>query len=570
MDKIQKRRNRKLNKNIKPCVFISMGSEYLNHQYIKHVVSKLDTNAEPLTLIFLDSLELINKKLIEGKDPEKSKQFINERIKYFKNIDNINTLSFQENFAMNHEYNLLFKEVYTTYEHDSKFQSKLDNQTYINLTPKLRKLGIKNKRHPIIKKLSIYLIKEIALILYIGKTKSFNTLIFPQEKMDLLNILENKNESFKKYISFCNWNKIPFQYSKEHLLEVKNLFFTRSKKQILSDINMHLDEGEILGIVGINGVGKSTFLNILGGHLKHTQGKIFLQGQNISALSPKARNISTVFQGLGLFPNMSVASNILFAPRHTKKLTKQKQTELLHFYLEAFELQDKENIFPHELSGGEKQKVAIARSLASESKLLLLDEPVSALDYSSKLKFLSKLKTIIQNNKTSSLLVSHDPNVIRAICDKVAVIDRSNIVELGDPKVLSEKPKHIATAKALSEGIIFQGKNIENQFISNEHNLSLQLPVKIPSEYNSLLLLPKDITIIQKQNSKFAFEATLKRVQEFRHIFGLTLENSEGFSFYLEINKEHFDINLISAAKISFYWVHDNLIFLKDNQIQEK
>jgi len=550
---------------IKPYILISLGSVFMNKEYIEKVISKLSQAELPLDLIFLDSLEIINKRIIEGETEENSEKIIAKRKEDFYNIQNTKTHSFADSYEFDENYVSTYKVLFNLYESNKSFRNILYSQTYTNLAPRLKRIGIFNQRHHLLHQLSIYLLKEITLILYLKKYGLFDTLISPEKKMNVFQFLKDGKYFDKETLTALHWKNINF-LKKPILLKTKNLTYSLGKNRykILSEVNLQLVEGEILGLIGSNGAGKSTLLKILGGHICQEAGEIFFNDINISKKPANKRDITTVFQDLGLFPNMNVENNILFGPKQKRKYTNVQLNEILKTLLEDFELTNIKDHMPNQLSGGQKQKVAIARALANMPKLLLLDEPVSSLDYGSKIAFLTKLKKIIKEKNTSVILVSHDPQTIISLCDKVAILDYGKIIAYGDPKQLSKNPKNISTAKTLSTGIVIEGVFLKDSFTSHDGTIKLKLPTNKSAIYHQALLMrPGDIRLDVSKNKMWAFSAILDDIIEMNGVFGLTLKNIEGKYFYFEILKNNFDLAKLSDAKLIFSWTTNNLISLE-------
>lgn len=202
-------------------------------------------------------------------------------------------------------------------------------------------------------------------------------------------------------------------------LEIKGLDFSFHDQSVLKDASFQMDKGDIVALLGPSGSGKSTFLRILSGLAKCQEGQILIHEEDITFLPPEKRNVGMVFQDYALFPHMNVKDNILFGIEH---LPREDMYKKLHEMLQLTNLVDKCNKYPHQLSGGEKQRVALARSLAQNPDLLLLDEPFSNLDTELKAGIREELKTIFRTLNTTCLFVTHDIEDAMAIADSVYTI----------------------------------------------------------------------------------------------------------------------------------------------------
>ena len=205
--------------------------------------------------------------------------------------------------------------------------------------------------------------------------------------------------------------------------------------EALRDIDLTIRDGEIFGVIGLSGAGKSTLVRCINLLERPTGGKVIIDGQDITALSHKEllklrRSIGMIFQGFNLLEQRTVLENVIFPLRRTgtpKPAARERGRELL----ELVGLSEKEGAYPAQLSGGQKQRVAIARALATDPKVLLCDEATSALDPNTTRSILELLKKINAEMGVTIIVITHEMKVIEQICNRVAVIDQSHIVEQG-------------------------------------------------------------------------------------------------------------------------------------------
>lgn len=221
------------------------------------------------------------------------------------------------------------------------------------------------------------------------------------------------------------------------MLKIDNLHFKykNSKEDNIKDFNIEINKGEIVSILGQSGSGKSTVLRIIAGLESGYKGRITINENVVydenTFVDPEKRGVGMVFQDYALFPHMSVAKNIMFG---LKKMEKKKKEQRVIEMLKLVNLEEYKDKYPYELSGGQQQRVAIARALAPRPSILLLDEPFSNLDAHLQVKIRTELKEIIQKANITSIFVTHDKEDAKALADKVVVLDKGEIIKLGNVK----------------------------------------------------------------------------------------------------------------------------------------
>ena len=234
------------------------------------------------------------------------------------------------------------------------------------------------------------------------------------------------------------------------LIDVNKTFYSKAGDvHALNSVNMSIDEGDIFGVIGFSGAGKSTLIRLVNGLEKPTQGKVLVKGQDIGRLSKydlrKVRKeIGMVFQQFNLLNSKTVYDNVA-TPLILNKVPRAEIKKRVFQLLEYVELSDKVYAYPDELSGGQKQRVGIARALATNPSILLCDEATSALDPKTTKSILQLLKRINEEFNITILIITHEMNVIRDICNKVAVMENALIVEQGNVIDLFSNPKSEVT-----------------------------------------------------------------------------------------------------------------------------
>ncbi len=232
----------------------------------------------------------------------------------------------------------------------------------------------------------------------------------------------------------------------EKIIELKNLKKQYGDNVVLKNINLHVDRGEVVSIIGPSGSGKSTILRCIVDLESITSGEVLIEGNNLTDKNVDKKikkemllKTGMVFQTFNLFPHMSVRNNIVRTLKLVKKMATTEAENTAKKMLDLVGLSDKINSFPNELSGGQKQRVAIARALALQPDIMLFDEPTSALDpelVKEVLDIIRKLK----KQKITMLIVSHEMNFVREISDRIVVMEKGEILEIGTSQQIFENP----------------------------------------------------------------------------------------------------------------------------------
>ncbi len=229
----------------------------------------------------------------------------------------------------------------------------------------------------------------------------------------------------------------------------------KARVQALQNIDISIEAGEIFGVIGRSGAGKSTLVRCMNLLEKPSDGQVFLNGIELTALSEKElraqrSKIGMIFQQFNLLEQRSVLANVCF-PLELAKVDKQTAKNRAKETLELVGLADKENAYPSQLSGGQKQRVAIARALVSEPQVLLCDEATSALDPATRNSILELLKTVNRKLGVTIVLITHEMAIVQALCKRVAVLENGAMAELGNTRQVFESPKSMATRALLEE-----------------------------------------------------------------------------------------------------------------------
>ncbi len=230
----------------------------------------------------------------------------------------------------------------------------------------------------------------------------------------------------------------------------------------VDDVTLNIRQGEIFALLGASGCGKSTLLRVLGGFERPTSGKVLVDGQDLTAMPPYDRPVNMMFQSYALFPHMTVEQNIAFGlkqDKHSKDEIARRVAEMLGIVQMTKFAKRK----PHQLSGGQQQRVALARSLAKSPKLLLLDEPMGALDKKLRSQMQLELANIIERLGVTCVMVTHDQEEAMTMAHRIAIMDSGRILQVGTPDEIYEQPGNRFTAEFIGSVNLFDGTIMEDE-----------------------------------------------------------------------------------------------------------
>lgn len=227
---------------------------------------------------------------------------------------------------------------------------------------------------------------------------------------------------------------------KKSLLSLVNINKYFADFHVLKDISFEIEHGEFLTLLGPSGCGKTTLLRCIAGLEKIDSGDILLNGESIINLAPNKRNVNTVFQNYALFPHLNVFDNIAYGPRVKKTLSENELKMRVFEVLELVQMLGYEERMTNQLSGGQRQRIAIARALINEPDILLLDEPLGALDLKLRKHMQTELAHLQRKTKTTFVYVTHDQDEALNMSDRIAVMDQGVIQQLGTPRDIYNNP----------------------------------------------------------------------------------------------------------------------------------
>lgn len=245
-------------------------------------------------------------------------------------------------------------------------------------------------------------------------------------------------------------------FSTNNSINIKNMNHSYGSHQVLKNINLNIKSGEFFSLLGPSGCGKTTLLRIIGGFVSPDEGMVYLGDIDMTNVPSNKRPVNTIFQKYALFPHLTVYENIAFSFR-VKGIAEKDFHDKVLSYIELGRLQHHKDKYPNQLSGGQQQRVAIARALANEPKVLLLDEPLSALDAKLRQHMLLELDRIHDEVGITFILVTHDQEEALSVSDRIAVMNEGEILQVGTPIELYETPATTFVADFIGENNFLQG-----------------------------------------------------------------------------------------------------------------
>lgn len=275
------------------------------------------------------------------------------------------------------------------------------------------------------------------------------------------------------------------------LVVLKDISKNYDDKDVLKNINMAIKQGEFFTFLGPSGCGKTTLLRIIAGFTKPEKGEVFLNDKNITSLPAEKRNIGMVFQNYALFPFMNVFDNIAYGLK-IEKISKKDIKKRVEKYLDLVNLNGYENRPVSKLSGGEQQRVALARSLVMEPQILLLDEPLSNLDARLRDKMRYELKEIQSKLGITTVFVTHDQTEALTMSDRIAVFNHGECIQIGTPNDIYLKPNNTFVANFIGETNLFKAK-FKSKSAILAPDFSMEISDNTKGSYVSIR--PQDIDI---------------------------------------------------------------------------
>ncbi len=361
------------------------------------------------------------------------------------------------------------------------------------------------------------------------------------------------------------------------IVELKGINKSFDSKKVLDNLDLSIYNGEFLTLLGPSGCGKTTTLRIIGGFETADSGELFINGKLIKDEQPNKRGVNTVFQSYALFPHMTVYNNVAFGLKMNKIPKEDIHTRVMDI-LRIVKLEDYIDRKPHQLSGGQQQRVALARAVVNNPLVLLLDEPLSALDASLRKNMQNELKQLQRKLGITFIFVTHDQEEALSMSDRVVVMNNGVVEQIGSPKNVYENPTSLFVASFIGDINIFDAEvlgytednlinaKVEGRICTVDTEKKLEVGQKF-----KLLLRPEDM-LIEKISEVPDTEGLMLGNIEFKTYKGATLDtlirlnNGKQIKASEFFNEEYEDLDYNYNEKVSIGWVSGWEVVITDER----
>lgn len=294
----------------------------------------------------------------------------------------------------------------------------------------------------------------------------------------------------------------------ENIIELKNIRMSYDSNIVLDGVDLTIKNGEFVTFLGPSGCGKTTTLRIIAGFETQTDGDVFFEGENINAVPPHKRHINTIFQRYALFPHLNVYDNVAFGLK-VKKVPKSEIHDKVIEMLEMVNLKGLERRKVDTLSGGQQQRVAIARAIINHPKVLLLDEPLSALDLKLRKDMQVELKNLQKRTGITFIFVTHDQEEALSMSDTVIVMDKGRIQQIGSPADIYNEPENAFVADFIGESNILDGIMRKDFLVEiNRKQFTCLDSGFAANEEVDVVIRPEDVDIVPPVNGMLEGQVT--------------------------------------------------------------
>ena len=324
--------------------------------------------------------------------------------------------------------------------------------------------------------------------------------------------------------------------NRKHLIDLKNITVSFDGEKILDDLSLYIRDGEFVTLLGSSGCGKTTTLRIIAGFIDPDEGQVFFDGEDISGVPPYKREVNTIFQRYALFPHYNVFENIAYGLR-VRKTPEPLIREKVEKMLKMVGLQGFEKRSVTKLSGGQQQRVAIARALVLEPKVLLLDEPLAALDLKLRKDMQNELKNIQKQLGITFIYVTHDQEEALSMSDTVVVMNKGKIQQIGTPIDIYNEPKNAFVADFIGESNIIDGV-MDGDYLATfaGHTFKCLDSGFAPGEEVDVVVRPEDVDIVSPERGMVQGVVTSVT---FRGVHFEIIVDVCGFKWMIQTTDEH-------------------------------
>ena len=330
--------------------------------------------------------------------------------------------------------------------------------------------------------------------------------------------------------------------NRKHLIELKDITVSFDGEKILDNLSLYIRDGEFVTLLGSSGCGKTTTLRIIAGFIEPDEGQVFFDSKDITGVPPYKREVNTIFQRYALFPHLNVFENIAYGLR-VRKFPKAFIEEEVTKMLQLVGLAGFEKRSVTKLSGGQQQRVAIARALVLKPKVLLLDEPLAALDLKLRKDMQKELKNIQQQLGITFIYVTHDQEEALSMSDTVVVMNKGKIQQIGTPIDIYNEPKNAFVADFIGESNIIDGVMDEDYLATFAgHTFKCLDSGFAPGEEVDVVVRPEDVDIVSPERGMV--EGVVTSVT-FRGVHFEIIVDVCGFKWMIQTTDEHFEGDVV-------------------------
>jgi len=324
-------------------------------------------------------------------------------------------------------------------------------------------------------------------------------------------------------------------------IEVKNLTKMYGQTTVLEDVSFEIQEGEFVCFLGPSGCGKTTLLLCLAGLESANSGDILKKGESLIGKPPSKRDMGIVFQSYALFPNLTVVENIRFGLENQKK-TAVDIAGISAELIALLTLGGHEQKFPSQLSGGQQQRVALARALAVSPSLLLLDEPLSALDAQVRSRLRGELRDLQSRLGITTIMVTHDQEEAQSLADRIILMNHGKIEQIGTPWQIYNEPASSFVADFIGVSNLFSAQHLGGtRFKADSFELECSKSNATPGQIVNLLIRPEDMSVSLTQEPTSFSQGTVRKVEFLGPFVRLHLDLAQGQKVVSDVPQKSFD-----------------------------